>query len=83
MFVNVSISCMGALPLSSLLEICLQTGSVLCITPCVPLQSSMRSGGTFTLSVVDGSVGSVALVGLHVLLLVGVAGPSGVVVTNM
>ena len=83
MCVNVSNSCEGALSMSGLLEICLQKGSVFCISQSVSLQSSMRGGGAFTLSVVDASVGSVVLVGLCVLLQVWVAGPSGVVVTNM
>ena len=43
----------------------------------------MRGGGAFTLSVVDASVGDVVSVGLHVLLWVQVAGPSGVVVINL
>ena len=43
----------------------------------------MRSGGAFTLSVVDASVGDMGLIELHVLLWVQVEGPSGVDVTNM
>ena len=84
--VKVSTSCKGPLPLSYLLEICLQKGSILCISLRVSFQSSMRGGGAFTLSVIDvviRSVSGVVSVGLHVLLQVWVAGPSGVDVTNM
>ena len=86
MCVNVSTSCEGALPLSSLLEIYLQKGSILCISLRVSFWSSVRGEGAFTLSLVDVfvcSVGGVALAMLHVLLQVQVAGPSGVDVTNM
>ena len=78
--------CKGAVPLSSLLEICLQKGSILCISLRASFQSSVRGGGAFTLSVVDvvvGSVGGVVSVGLHVLLQVWVAGPSEADVSNM
>ena len=78
MCMNVSYSCEGALPLSSLLEIHLQKGSLLCISQSVSLQSSVRDGGAFTLSVVDTSVVCVVLRGLCVLLCVWVAGLSGV-----
>ena len=83
MWVNVSASCEGALPLSNLLEIHLQKKSILCISLRVFFQSAMRGRGPFTLSVVDASVGNVVSVGLHVLLQVQVAGQSGVDVTNM
>ena len=86
MCMNVSTSCEGALPLSRHLEICLQRGSLLCISWRVSLWSSMRGGGAFTLSAFDvclTSVGRVASVGLHVLLWVQVVGLSGVDVTNM
>ena len=83
MCVNVSTSCEGALPLICLLEICLQKGSVLCINQRVSLQSSMRGGGAFALSVVDVSVGDVASVEFYVLLWVWVALTSVVVVTSM
>ena len=46
----------------------------------------MRGVGALTLSVVDvvvGSVGGVVSVGIHVLLQVQVAGPSGMDATNM
>ena len=43
----------------------------------------MTGGGAFTLSVVDASVGDVILLGLHILVWVWVAGPSGVDVTSM
>ena len=43
----------------------------------------MRGEGAFTLSVVDASLGSVVSVGLHALLQVWVAGPSGIDVMNM
>ena len=81
MCINVSTSCMGALPLSSLLEIYLKKGSVLYISQSVSLQFSIRGGGAFTLSVVDASIGCVILVGLCVFLWVQVAGWSWVVVT--
>ena len=84
--VNLSTTCQGALPLSTLLEIHLQKGYVLCMNLRVSFQSSVRGGGAFTLSVVDvviGYVRSVVLAVLHVLLWVWVAGPSGVDVTNM
>ena len=83
MCVNVSTSCKGALPLSSLLEICLQKGSVLCMSLRVSFQFSVRGGGAFTLSLVVGSVCCVVLAVLHVLLWVQVAGISGVDGTNM
>ena len=76
----------GVLPLSNSLEICLQKGFILCNSLRAFFWSSVKGGGIFTLSVVDvvvGSVSSVVLVGLHVLLWVWVAGPSGVDVTNM
>ena len=75
----------GCFVICSHLEICLQKGSVLCISQRVSLQSSMRGGGAFTLSVVDvdlTSVGNVVLVGLHVLLLVWMAGLPWLDVTN-
>ena len=86
MCVNVSISCEGALALSNLLEICLQKGSILCVSLRVSFQSSVRGGGAFNLSLVDvvvGSVGAVVLAVLHILLWVWVAGPSGVDMTIM
>ena len=83
MWVNVSPSCKGALPLSYLLEIHLQQGSVFFISLEVSFQSSMRGEGAFTMSVVDASLGDVVSVGLHVLLWVWVAGPSGIDLTNM
>ena len=64
MWVSVSTSCKGALPLSNLLEIHLQKGSILCIRLRVSIWSSMREGDSFTLSVVDGSVGDVVSVGV-------------------
>ena len=81
--VNESLLCEGALPLSNLLEIHLQQGSILCMSLKVSFQSSMRGGGAFTLSLVDGVVGSVSSVVLHVVLWVWVARPPGVDVTNM
>ena len=83
MCLNMSALCEGALPLNSHLELHLQKGSVLCINQSVSLQSSVRGGGAFTLSVVDASLSGAVLIGLHVLLWVWVAGPSGVFVTNM
>ena len=83
--VNVSTSCEGALPLSNLLKISLQKASVLCMSLRVSFLSSVKGGGTFTVSLVDvvvGSAGSVLAV-LHILLLVQVAGPSRVDVTNI
>ena len=68
MWVNVSTSCEGAFLLSKLLEICLQKGSILYISLRVFFQSSMRAGGTITLSVVDALVGDEVLLGLGVLL---------------
>ena len=43
----------------------------------------MRGGGAFTLPVVDAPVRDVVSVGLHVLMWVLVAGPSGVDVTDI
>ena len=86
MCVNVSTSCEGTLPLSSLLDIHLQKGSIICISLGVSFQSPVRCGGPFTLSVVDavvGSVGGVVSVWLPVLLQVWVVGPSWVDVTRM
>ena len=57
------------MPLSSLLEIRLQKGSVLCMSQRQSFWSSVRDGGAFTLSLVDvvvGSVGDLVLGGLHV-----------------
>ena len=71
MCVNVSTSWKGALSLSSLFEIHLQKGSIICSSQRVSFQSSMRGGVAFTLSVIDvvvTSVGGVVSVGLHVLL---------------
>ena len=83
MWVNVSTSYDGALPLSNLLEIHLQKGFILCISLRVFFKSSMICGSAFTLSVIDASLGDVLLVGLCVLLWVRVAGPYGVDVTNI
>ena len=86
MCVNVSISCDGALPLSNLLEICLQKDSIPCMNLRVSFWSSVRDGSAFTLSLVDVvvvSVGGVVLVVLHVLLQVQIVGPAKVDVTNM
>ena len=83
---KLSASWEGGLPLSSHFEVHLQNGSVLCISQRVSLQSSVRSGDAFTLSVFDivlTSVGGVVSLGVHVLLWVWMAGPSGVDVTNM
>ena len=80
---NVSASCEGALPLSNLLKIHLQKGSILCICLRVSFQSSIQGGGALTLSVVDASIGCVVSVQLHVLLQVWVIGPSGEDVTNI
>ena len=62
MYVNVSTSCEGALPLSNLLEICLEKGSVLCMSLIVSFLSSVRDGGIFTMSLVDTFVGSAGVV---------------------
>ena len=82
---SVFTSCEGAFPLSNLLEICLQKGSILCMSLRVSFQSSVRAGGVFTLSLVDVGIVSagVVLAVLHVLLQVWVAGPSGVDVTTL
>ena len=80
MCMNVSTSYEGALPLSSHLEICLQKGSVPCISQRLFLQSSMRDEGALTLSVVDvvvKSVAGVVSVGLYVFPWVWVARSSG------
>ena len=71
------------MPLSNLLEIHLQKGSILYISLRVSFRSSIRGGGAFTLSVIDAFVGGVVSVGLHVLLWVQVAGPSAVDITNL
>ena len=70
MCMNVFTSCEGTLLLSNLLEICLQKGSILCISPRVFFQSSVRVGGAFTLTLVDVVVGSAGVVPsvLHVLI---------------
>ena len=85
--VNVPTSCEGALPLSNLLEIHLQKGSVLCMSLRVSFLSSVRGGGTcaFTMSLVDTVVGCAGMVlaVLCILMWVWVAGPSGVDVTNI
>ena len=81
MFLNVGISCEGALPVSSLLEIHLQKGSILCMSLIVSFLSSVRDGDAFTVSLVDVvvvAVGFLVLAMLPVLLWVQVAGPSGV-----
>ena len=78
--------CEGNLPLGNLLDICLQKGSVPCMSLQVSFSSSMRGGGAFNLSLVDvvvGSVGAVVSAVLPILLQVWVAGPSTVDVTNM
>ena len=85
MCMNMSTSFKGVLPLSNLLEIHVQKGSIICISLRVSFQSSLRGGGVFTLFVVDvvlGSVGGVVSGGLCVLLQVWVAGPSEVDVTK-
>ena len=85
MCVNVFTSCEGALILSSLLEIYLQKGSILCMSVRVFFQSSVRGGGVFTMSLVDLIIGSASVVMavLHLLLWVQVAGLSEVDVTNI
>ena len=86
MCVNVSTSCKGAFPLSNLLEICLQRGSILFMSLRVSFQSSVRGEGAFALSLVDlasGSIGGVVMALLHVLPPVQVVGPPGVDVTSM
>ena len=84
-YVNVFISCEGALPLTNILEIGLQKGSMLCTSLRVSFHSVVRVGGVFTLSLVDVGIVSTGVVSavLHVLLWVQVAIPSGVDVTNM
>ena len=84
MCVNVFTSCEGALPLSNLLEICLQKASILCMSLRVSFWS-VTVRDAFTLSLVDVGVVSVDVVSavLHVLLQVQVAEPSGVNVTNI
>ena len=59
MCVNVSSSCDSALPLSNILEIHLQMGSVLCMSLRV---SFLSSGGMLTVSLVDAVVGSAGVV---------------------
>ena len=82
---NVFTLCEGALPLSHLLEIHLQKGSILCMSLRVSFQSAVRVGDGFTLSLVDVVLAfvGVALAVLHVLLWMQVAGPSGVDVPNI
>ena len=83
--VNVITLCEDALPLSNLLEIPLQKGSVLCMSLRVSFLFSARGRGMFTMSLVDGLVGSagVVLAVLCILLWVWVAAPSGVDVINI
>ena len=76
----------GAFSLGSHFEIHLQKGSAHCISQSVSLWSTIRGRGAFTLSVVNvvlTSVGGVVSIGLCVLLLMRVTGPSGVDVANM
>ena len=84
-YVNVFTSCKGALPLSNILEIHLQKGSILCMSLRVSYWSAMRLGDVFTLSLVNVGVVYVDVVSavLHVLLWVWVEGPSEVDVTNI
>ena len=85
MFVNVSTLCEGALPLSILLEIYLEKGSVLCMSLTVSFLSSVRGGGMFTMSLVNAFVGSAGMVlaVLCILLWVWMAVPSMVDITNI
>ena len=82
---NVSNSWKGALPLSRHFEMHLPKGSVLCISWNVLVISGERWQCIHFVSVwhVLTSVGCVLSVGLCVLLWVRIAGPSGVVVTNI
>ena len=83
MWIKVSASWWGILPLSNCLEMNLQSGSVFCICNKVSLWYFVRGGGAFTLVVSCGDgdgtlVGSVESINAFVMLQVQVAGPSSV-----